>query len=931
MPARKPANAARRAAQGASASGGGAGWRGLAEYERKRDFTRTSEPASQAAADGGPLTFVVQKHDASRLHYDLRLEAGGTLISWAVPRGPSVDPAEKRLAVHVEDHPLEYATFEGVIPGGEYGAGEDIVWDNGTYSPDEDAQGGRAAFSFHDRAEAESRLLAGLAAGKVSVRLRGAKLKGSWALVKTQQDATSWLLIKHRDGFASREVDVLAREASVLRGLTIEDLARGASLGAISGLATPNPLRLAKARAARLPRRAPAPMQASSREEPFHKPDWLYEPKLDGIRLLARIEQGAVALRSRNGQDLTAQYPAVVRALAVQPVATALLDGEVVALDESGVPSFERLQQRMNLHAESQLEQAEIDYPVSYYAFDLLHVDGVDISKSPLWQRKEMLRRIVDPGDVVRLVEPIESDGREVFRALVASGLEGMVAKRRGSAYLPGKRSQSWLKIKAQRTADFVVGGFTQGRGRRASTFGALLLGEYDAAGKLRYAGRVGSGFSDAQLREYGALLAKRLRKRRPFAEPVPDTTGETYVRPDLVVEVEFAERTSAGQLRAPVFQRLRPDKAAREVRQPGVEGTVGEVSSGGTAGRSSLLAQLEAAGAKATLDVAGEPLPVSNLDKELWPAVGGAAAVRKRDLLRFLVRLAPQILPQLRDRPLTLTRYPNGIAGKMFYQKQWEQPRPDFVASVAIYSEENEGAADYLLCNNLGTLLWLGQIADLGFHTSLARVSAGADAIVSSTNFAESRAALLDSVLNYPDFLLFDLDPFVAAAGETRSVKNRLTREGFAKSVEVAKWLKSTLDSIGLRAFVKTSGSSGLHVFVPIVRNLDYGAARAAQETIAKLVVAAHPKDVAIERGRRAGKVYIDLNQLGRARALAAAWSPRAKPGAPISMPLRWEEIGEVDPLAFTIWTAEERVRRVGDPWAGILEAKQDIRALLG
>ena len=927
MPARKSRKAATPASKRASR-------RDLAEYDRKRNFERTSEPASHAAADLGPLTFVVQKHDASRLHYDLRLEAGGALVSWAVPNGPSYDPGEKRLAVHVEDHPLDYASFEGVIPGGQYGAGEDLVWDNGTYSPDEDEEGGRAAFSFHDRAEAESRLLAGLAAGKISVRLRGSKLKGSWALVKTQQDEKSWLLIKHRDAFSSTTVDVLAEDASVLRGLTIEDLQSGAGLGPISGLATPNPLDLEKAVSAALARNTPTPMQAVSREEPFHKPGWLYEPKLDGIRLVAMIRHGDVDLRSRNGQDLTAQYPSVVRALASQPVATAIVDGEVVAATPAGVPSFERLQQRMNLVAESKVEQAEIDYPVAYYAFDLLHVDGVKIERAPLWQRKEMLRRVLDFGEVVRLVEPIASDGREVFRALVASGLEGMVAKRRDSPYLPGKRSPSWLKIKAQQTADFVIGGFTPGQGRRASTFGALLLGEYDADGKLQYAGRVGSGFRDAQLEEYRALLEARRRKRSPFAAPVPDTQGETYVRPDLVAEVEFAERTSAGQLRAPVFQRLRPDKAAREVLQPGADESSAATTPGADfsgRGVDALLAQLESGGAALTLAVDGEPLPLSNLGKEMWPAYEDAPPVTKRDLLRFLIRLAPQILSQLRDRPLTLTRYPNGITGKMFYQKQWDQPRPSFVETVSIYSEENEGAGEYLLCNNLGTLLWLGQIADLGFHAALARVTPGPDTINQSTEFAASRAAVIDSVLNYPDFLLFDLDPFVPAEGETASVKNTLTREGFAKSAQVAKWLKSTLDSIGLRAFVKTSGSSGLHIFVPIVRNLDYVAARAAQETVAKLVVAAHPRDVSIDRGTRAGKVYIDLNQLGRTRALAAAWSPRAKPGAPVSMPLRWEEVGEVDPLAFTIWTAEQRLRRSGDPWAGILEAKQDIRALLG
>ena len=827
----------------------------------------------------------------------------------------------------MEDHPLDYATFEGVIPGGQYGAGEDIVWDNGTYSPDESAEGERGALSFHDRAEAESRLLAGLTAGKVSVRLRGRKLKGSWALVKTRQDEQSWLLIKHRDALASTELDVLAQDASVLRGLTIEDLKTSPALGDLTGLTTPNPLDLDKAVLESFPRKAPVPMMAGAREEPFHGPEWLYEPKLDGIRVIAMIDRGVVELRSRNGQDLTAQYPAVVAALAVQPVSTCILDGEVVAPNQAGVPSFELLQQRMNLLAESKLEQAEATIPVIYFAFDLLHVDGVNVRRAPLWQRKEMLRRVLDPGPWVQPLDDLRADGRAVFRGLVDRGFEGMVAKRRTSAYLPGKRSQSWLKVKARHSADFVIGGFSPGQGCRSKAFGALLLGEYDSQGRLQRVGRVGSGFSDAELLEYRALLNRRARKRSPFAKAAPGEEDATYVRPDLVVEVAFAERTSAGQLRAPVFLRLRRDKAAAEV-------VVVDASEGRGEGEgereADLLGQLEDSSAKLTLAVEGRQLPVSNLDKELWPAHGESAPVSKRDLLRFLVRLAPQILPQLRDRPLTLTRYPNGIGGKMFYQKQWHQPRPPFVETVSIFSEDSGGDGEYLLCNNLGSLLWLGQIADLGFHASLARVNPAPDAVNTSTDFRGSREAVLDSVLHYPDFLLFDLDPFVPGEGQTQSVKNELTREGFAKSAQVAKWLKSALDSAGLRAFVKTSGASGLHVFVPIVRNLDYAAARAAAETIAKLVVASHPGDVAIERRRRAGKVYIDLNQIGRAKSLAAAWSPRAKPGAPVSTPLRWDEVGEVDPLAFTVWTAAERVRRSGDPWAGILEAKQDLRTLL-
>ena len=903
--------------------------RDLQEYERKRAFTRTPEPAPATHDGRGPLTFVVQKHAASRLHYDFRLEAGGTLKSWAVPKGPSLDPAQRRLAVAVEDHPLDYATFEGVIPKGQYGAGQDIVWDNGTYSPDEDPHGNRGVFSFHDRAQAEARVLDGIAAGKLSLRLRGSKLKGSWALVKTSQDESSWLLIKHRDPQASTDRDVRAEEASVLSGRTIEELKRGLPLGDPTGLTTPNPADLPKARLAAFPAAPPAPMLAASREAPPNTPGWLFEPKIDGIRLLALVRDGEVTLRSRRGLDLTAQYPAVAAALAAQPAAALLLDGEVVAPKPGGVPSFELLQQRMNLLADSKVAQAEAEIPVVYFAFDLLHVDGVDVRAAPLWQRKELLRRLLDPGPWLQPLDHIDADGNTVFQALTQRGFEGVVAKRRDGPYLAGKRSPSWLKVKARAGGDFLVGGYTPGRGRRAPTFGALLLGERDADGCLVYAGRVGSGFSDAQLTEIRALLELRERKRSPFHAPVPEAVGATYARPDLVVEVRYADRTSAGQLRAPVFLRLRDDKPPDDVRLP--TPTPEPAVPTPTDPTSDVIAQLDDARAKLTLELDVASLPVSNLDKVLWPAHAGAPPVRKRDLLRFLLTIAPQLLPQLRDRPLTLTRFPNGIAGKSFYQKHWTQPTPAFVQSVAIYSEDADADQQYLLCNNLPTLLWLGQIADLGFHTSLARIVAEPDAGDLPRTFTGSRAGVLASVLNYPDVLLFDLDPFVPAQGETESVKNELTREGFAKASQVARWLKTTLDAAHLQSFVKTSGASGLHIFVPIVRNLDYAAVRAAAETIAKAVLAAHPNDVAIERRRRAGKVYIDLNQNGRIKALAAAYSPRAKPGAPVSMPLRWDEVGDADPSAFTVWTAADRVHRAGDLWAGLLDAKQDLRALFG
>ena len=856
------------------------------------------------------------------MHYDLRLELDGVLISWAVPKGPSLDPAERRLAVHVEDHPFDYGTFEGVIPAGEYGAGEDIVWDNGTYSPDE---GGHLSFS--NRREAEERVRAELAAGKISFRLRGRKLKGSWTLVKTSADEKSWLLMKHRDAIATAEVDLLAEEASVLTSLTIDDLKAGLRLPEPSGLGLPNPAELPGAKVAAFPRQL-TPMLAAQEDRSFADDAWLYEPKLDGIRALAAIRDGQVTLTSRNQLELTGSYPALVAELATQPADALLLDGEIVALQPSGVPSFSRLQQRLGLTDPDEIRRADTEIPVVYYAFDLLYADGIDLRRIRLDTRKELLLRIVDPTPTVQALAPIEAPGEAVYQGLVSARFEGMVAKRRDSRYLAGKRSTSWVKVKRDSTEEFVVAGFTPGKGARATTFGALLLGRRDAEGKLAYSGRLGGGFSNANLREIRDRLDKLTLKRSPFRDDVPDARDATFVKPKLVVEVKFAEWTSERVLRAPVFLRLRNDKGATDVAiAPAVSASTPEADP-----TAAVLTQLDLPGATQTLEVGGARVELSNLDKELWPALGDRPPVTKRDLLRYYTRISPFLIPQLVNRPLTLTRFPNGIEGKSFYQKRWTQPLPEFVGTVAIFSEDAQADQDYLLCNNLPTLLWLAQLADLTLHVSLARTVAGPDAPDLSERFTRSRAQIERSALNHPDFLLFDLDPFIVAKGKQRAVKNQPTDEWFRKSAAAALWLKEILDGAGLRSFVKTSGSSGLHVFVPIARNLTYDAVRAACQTIAGTLVAAHPKEVTTDfpKEKRVGKVYIDVNQNGRIKNLAAAYSPRANPGAPVSIPLRWDEVGEVDPLSCTLWTAGERVARVGDLWSGILHGKQDLRSLL-
>lgn len=926
----------------------------LAEYDRKRDFGRTPEPAggdpvSAPAEPQRPLTFVVHKHAARRLHYDLRLEWDGVMPSWAVPRGPSVRPGDRHLAVHVEDHPLSYATFEGVIPRGAYGAGQAIVWDAGTYSPDE---GG--VLSFHDRAEAEARMREGLVAGKLSIQLRGRKLHGSWALVRTakiEAGKEQWLLLKHKDAAANPDLDITAEERSVRSGLTIEELQRGVLPDPEQHVTAAQPADLRGAHFAPFPANL-EPMQAESRLTPFSDDRWRFEPKLDGMRTLAFVRDGQVELRSRRGLDATRRYPGVARALATQPAHTLVLDGEIVALDDRGVPSFELLQERLHLSGEEQVARAEARIPVIYYVFDLLYLDGLDFRAVPLQDRLETLARVLLPTAAVRLVEELPADGETAYHVATSLGLEGVMAKRRDSTYDSGRRSHAWVKVKGRASEEFVVGGYSDGEGGRAHTFGALLIGTPDDEGRLVYATHVGSGFDDRTL----ASLRDRLEALRtpdsPFAEPPPKDghSAATWVRPEIVVEVAFTQRTRDGRLRAPVFLRVRDDKTAAEVTTPvdSADLEPGEVAdtvdvtpvphAAAPAPTSNVarevehvLAQLETPRKTFTLQVDGHELRVGNLDKELWPATADAPATTKRDLLVYYARVAPWLLPHLRDRPLTLTRYPNGIDAAFFYQKHVADA-PEFVERVQVFSDSGGGDSTYLLCNNLATLLWLGQMADLALHTTLARVNPQPDGHHLATTFSGSKEQIEASLLNYPDFLLFDLDPYTYAGTEAKGAEPELNREAWEQTCRVARWLKTLLDGASLASYVKTSGATGLHIYVPVLRDYDYGELRSLCGTFAEFLRREHPKDVTTDWTieKRTGKVFLDHNQNARIKNLAAPYSPRAKPGAPVSMPLRWDEVGTVYASDFTIRNAPARLARHGDVWADILANKQDLRALI-
>ncbi|HET7731225.1 MAG TPA: non-homologous end-joining DNA ligase, partial [Usitatibacter sp.] len=626
----------------------------LAEYSAKRSFRATPEPApAPVTARSGPLLFVVQKHSATRLHYDLRLECDGVLKSWAVPRGPSLDRSEKRLAVETEDHPYEYASFEGVIPPKQYGAGEVIVWDCGVYSPDENGTW------YHDRAEAERRVREELARGKLSFTLRGEKLKGSFALVKTKE-AKQWLLIKHRDRFEFTE-DVTARDRSVLSGIAVEELKVvpvhriDASRLVPSGPVAPMPAKL-------------APMLAELGEAPHNRAGWSWEPKLDGYRALAFVTAEGARLRSRAGLDLTATFPRIAAELAAQAVDGMVLDGELVAFDAAGRPSFAALQERAQLKSPTDIAVADRTVPLAYFAFDLLHFAGVDLRGAPYEERRRYLAQCLLPSERVQLVHAAD-DGMALAEAAAAAGFEGVIGKRKDSKYEAGKRSGAWIKVKPVRSADFVIGGYSRGKGSRAA-LGALLVGYWDR-GKLRYASHVGSGLDARMLAQVKKRLDAIAVDACPFAE-TPELNGATvWVQPETVAEVQFHEWTPDGALRAPVFLRLRDDVDAKRVRRE----THRSGDENPTPGNE-IVAQLANNKSTLTLAIGPHKLKLTNLDRAYWPANPALKqpAYTKRDLLRYLAQVSEFMLPHLADRPLTMIRMPDGIGGQRFFQKHWEQ-----------------------------------------------------------------------------------------------------------------------------------------------------------------------------------------------------------------------------------------------------------------
>ncbi len=821
----------------------------LARYRAKRDPGATPEPFGDATA-ARPRLFCVQEHAARRRHFDLRLEMGGVLRSWAVPNGFSADPATKRLAVETEDHPVEYADFEGLIPKGEYGGGTMVLWDRGLWLPLLPPE--------------ES-----MPKGKLLFELFGFKLRGKWTLVKTKGER-EWLLIKERgDGWvrSGAEAEAYPRQ-SVLSGLTVEELRDGVDRSAAV---------VAELPVLRAPRRPVDPakvdlMLARQRDRPFRREGWLFELKYDGYRTLASRTAAGPRLLSRAGHDLTARFPEVARAVAALPGEGLVADGELVVLDEGGRPSFQGLQKRAQLSRRVDVEQGAVERPATLYLFDLLAIAGHDLRPLPLVERKRLLARLLPPLGTVRFADHVVAEGEALFAEVRRQGLEGVMAKRAASPY-KGGRSDDWLKVRADRHEAFWVIGYTEQDA--AARVAALDLVAWHE-GEPVYAGRVGSGLSEEQHRWLLERLPRLRRATPALAAAAAAPRGSRWLTPALVAEVRYKQWTEGGQLRHPVLLELR-----EEAPPPGFTAAI-EGSGGADVG-----------GTKAAPSGAAADLRLTNLDKVYWPDDG----ITKGDLIEYYRKVARWMLPYLRDRPVVLTRYPDGIAGKSFYQKNSPEFLPSWIPTVGVWSEEAGREIRYAVIGDEEALLYLVNLGTIPFH------------------LWASRAPQLDR----PDWCILDLDPKGAP---------------FSHVVELARSLRDLGEELGLPTYVKTSGSSGLHVLVPLGCSLGFEQSRMLGQLLGQLLVDRHPRIATLTRqiSARGGKVYVDYLQNRRGQLLAAPWCVRPLPGAPVSTPLRWRDVvPSLDIRRFSLATVPARLRRAAaDPLAPVLTERADVATAL-
>jgi bifunctional non-homologous end joining protein LigD len=859
---------------------------GLREYQRKRNFTRTPEPKGSVRKSRGN-SYLIQKHAARRLHYDLRLELDGVLLSWAVPKGPSLDPKERRLAVHVEDHPLDYGDFEGSIPKGEYGGGTVLLWDRGTWEPEGDP---------HE----------GLRRGDFKFRLHGEKLRGSWVLVRMGKPAAgdgekeNWLLIKHSDDESAplSERDILQeRPESVATGRGMEEIAAAYDREWTAQGETPKKELKAKLAAAghskeysRKHRNPAKPsividpaalpnVRKSAIPEKIHPElatlvsqvpqgnDWIHEIKFDGYRALCRIEKGHASFYTREGNDWTDRFGKLPEAAASLPVNNALLDGEVVVLLPNGSTSFQALQNSLGKGKEQ---------PV-YYVFDLLYLNGFDLRNVPLLRRKELLASLLgqDGAGLIRFSDHFQGSGEDLFKSACQYSLEGIISKRADRPYVQG-RTNDWLKIKCLNSQEFVIGGFTEPAGARTG-FGALLVGTKENGG-LVYRGKVGTGYTDKTLKDLRFRFAKLEQEKSPFSNPPKGAAMRNvhWLKPELVAQVEFAAWTRDGILRHPSFQGLREDKKPSEIHRErpaeAPRGSNGPVSK------------------KEPPEVAG--VKISNPDRILYSDQG----ISKIELARYYEAVSDRALPHIQNRPLMFLRCPEGTEKQCFFQKHAADSVPETVNRIPI--DEQGKDVTGLSIDSLRGLISLAQMGVLEIHSWGCRIDK----------------------MELPDLMIFDLDPDPSI--------------GWQRVVDAAHEIRALLKHLGLTSFVKTTGGKGLHVEVPLVRRADWDEVKGFSKQIAETLTREYPdKYVAVmSKARRKGKIFVDYLRNGRGATAICPYSTRARAGAPVSVPIHWDELTpDLRPDQFNIRNLPQRLSSLKkDPWEGIEKARQLITAAM-
>lgn len=799
---------------------------GLDEYKKKRDFSKTPEPEADYHKNKSKLRFVIQRHRATRLHYDLRLEMEGVLKSWAVPKGPSMNPQDKRLALQTEDHPIKYLTFYGTIPKGNYGAGEMTIWDQGTYSS---ATGGD-----------EEDLLEQLQKGDLKLNFSGTKIRGKFALVHTHRGGdkdNQWLLIKKEDDFST----ALSYDAENFTEKVSEEKE-------VKQLKSHELIK---------------PMLATQAEEIFNKANWIFELKWDGYRALANISNGKIDFYSRNGISYKHKFASIYQNLKAIPH-DVILDGEVVVLDEEGKPQFNKLQNY----------QTDPSGELRYYVFDILFLNGHNIMHMPLLERKSLISQVIEDIPQVYYCDHVESMGKAFFEQAINAGMEGVIAKKADSQYHPGARSDYWLKIKAFDSQEALICGYTEAK-ESNSPFGSLILGMYREK-ELVYIGNVGTGFNVQSRKDLYEKFKPLIIKKSPFKNKI-NLKGRkaTWLEPELVCEVKFSEWTKSGNMRHPSYKGLRFDKVPAEIDRVEV----------------AKVPKHKPAAPKASefLEIDGISVPVSNLEKVYWPDSG----LTKYDLIDYYIKISDYILPFLKDRPQNLHRHPNGIKEEGFYQKDTTGIFPHWLESVKIFSEHNNKELEYVMCQNQASLIYMANLGCIEINPWNSR----------------------KGDLQHPDYTVIDIDP---------SSKNT-----FSEVIEVAMVAKEVLDKAKIKAYAKTSGSSGIHIYIPLGAKYTYDEARDFTKILCYFIKEELPKLTSMERNvrKRNDKIYLDFLQNRKAQTLAAPYCARPKPGATVSAPLEWSEVKPgLDMHQFTIKTMPERIEKKPDLFLPILEKGIDI-----